>query len=199
MTIEPLTRRDVDEVAALHGEALRGLLTRLGPRAIRAYYTACAESAFATGLVVRGSGGLDGFVLGSADPAQLRRELILRNPDRFLTGIAMGVLRRPSTLWWLIMGLRGPSSGQFDNTCPELTYLAVAPSRRGRGVGRQLVQAFSSAMRAAGHTRYELSVDADNRDAERFYKQLGFVRVGEYDEFGIRRLRYALTLPAGLA
>ena len=195
MTIERLTLRDVDGVAALHGESLRGLLTRLGPRAMRAYYTACAESASATGFVVRGHDGLEGFVLGSADPAELRREVIGRKPRRFLTGVALGVLRRPGTLRWLVRGFRGPDSGRYDNTCPELTYLAVAPSHRGHGVGRQLVEAFSNAMRAADRTRYELSVDADNREAERFYQRLGFVRVGEYDEFGIRRLRYALTLP----
>jgi putative acetyltransferase len=77
---------------------------------------------------------------------------------------------------------------------PELTYLAVSPSRRGRGVGRQLVETFRDAIRDAGHSRFELSVDADNRDAARFYERLGFERVGEYDEFGTRHARYALAL-----
>lgn len=196
MSIERLNPRDVAEVAALHGESLTGLLTRLGPRARRAYYAACATSPFATGFVARGRDGLEGFVLGSANPAELRREVIGRDPMRFLAGIAMGVLRRPSNLRWLVRISSGPDAGHYDSKVPELIYLAVSPSRRGHGVGGQLVASFIDAMRAAGHTRFELSVDADNRAAARFYQRLGFERVGQYDEFGTRHVRYALTVGA---
>ena len=195
MSIEPLTQRDVADVAALHGETLTGLLTRLGPRATRAYYAACATSRFATGFVARNGGDLDGFVLGSANPTELRRDVIARDPMRILVGIVVGVLRRPGNLRWLVKSTRGPDSGHYNATAPELIYLAVSPSRRGRGVGRQLVEKFRDTMRApgGGPSRFELSVDADNRDAARFYERLGFERVAEYDEFGTRHIRYALA------
>jgi ribosomal protein S18 acetylase RimI-like enzyme len=198
VSIEQLSSRDVADVAALHGESLTGLLARLGPRARRAYYAACATSPFATGFVARSSEGLEGFVLGSANPAELRREVIGRDPLRFLAGIAAGVLRRPSNLRWLMKISRGPDSGHYDAKVPELIYLAVSPLRRGSGIGRQLVAAFTDAMRTQGHSRFELSVDADNREATRFYKRLGFERVGEYDEFGTRHVRYAMTLGKAL-
>jgi len=194
MTIERLSLRDVPEVVALHGEALGGLLSRLGKEALRAYYTACARSPSATALVARDSAGLLGFVLGTANPGKLRREVIGREPVRVLSGVALGALRRPSTIPWLLKSFSGPDSGDYDSTVAELTYLAVQPKRRGGGVGRQLVAAFSEAMRAAGRTRFELSVQDGNREAAEFYERLGFTRVGEYVEFGQRHFRYAMTL-----
>lgn len=195
MKIERLTPADADAVAALHEAALRGLLTRLGPTAIRAYYRAAATSPFATGYVTLGDQGVEGFVLGSVAPAALRRDVLARAPVRMLVGVVIGVLRRPANVRWLVQSFGGPGSG-YDATCAELTYLAVSPARRGRGVGRELVRAFSAAMHDAGHTRFELSVDRDNPDAGRFYERLGFARVGEYEEFGQRHVRYRLTLAA---
>jgi ribosomal protein S18 acetylase RimI-like enzyme len=194
MSIERLSLRDVPDVVALHGEALEGLLSRLGPDAMRAYYVGCAEAVNATGLVARGSDGLQGFVLGSANPTKLRREVIEREPMGVLGGVALGVLRRPGNLPWLLKSLLGPDSGHYDSTVPELTYLAVRPTHRGHGVGRQLVAAFSDAMRAAGQTRFELSVQDGNPQATAFYERLGFTRVGEYEEFGQRHFRYEITL-----
>jgi ribosomal protein S18 acetylase RimI-like enzyme len=196
VTIARLTLADVDDVAALHGSSLRGLLTRLGPSVTRAYYAAAATSPFATGYVARSDHGLDGFVLGSTSPGQLRRDILGRKPVRILAGIATGVIRRPGNLRWLLQSLGSPSSGYYDATCAELTYLAVSPARRGRGVGRELVGRFSDAMHDAGQTRYELSVDEDNPDATRFYERLGFAKVGEYEEFGQHHVRYRRTLAA---
>lgn len=138
---------------------------------------------------------VEGFVLGSVSHADLRRDVVRRNPLGVVVGIAVGVPRRPIALWRLLRSAGGPEAGHYDTTAPELIYLAVSPDRHGRGVGRRLVGAFSAAMRAAGHTRFELSVDEDNREATAFYDRLGFTRVGEYHEFGRHHVRYATTLP----
>jgi ribosomal protein S18 acetylase RimI-like enzyme len=194
--IARLTPADVDEVAALHGASLRGLLTRLGPSATRAYYAGAAKSPFALGYVARGNHGLEGFVLGSIEPAELRRDVVGREPVRILAGVAAGLLRRPGNLRWLLKSFGSPDAGYYDATCAELIYLAVSPARRGRGVGRDLVGKFSDAMHDAGQTRFELSVDADNPDAVRFYERLGFTKVGDYEEFGQRHVRYRRTFAA---
>jgi ribosomal protein S18 acetylase RimI-like enzyme len=189
-----LTSADVDEVAALHAASLRGLLTRLGPAATRAYYLAAAAAPLATGYVARSDHGLEGFVLGSVAPVQLRRDVVGREPVRIVAGVAVGLLRRPGNLRWLLKSFGSADSGYYDVTAAELTYLAVSPGRRGRGVGRALVEKFGDAMQRAGQTRFELSVDSDNSDAARFYERLGFTMVGEYQEFGQRHVRYRRTL-----
>lgn len=82
----------------------------------------------------------------------------------------------------------------YDGRAAELTYLAIDEKLRGAGIGGRLVEAFDRAVRDVGGTAYELSVDADNLPAMRFYETLGFVRVGEYHEFEILHKRYRREL-----
>ncbi len=52
--------------------------------------------------------------------------------------------------------------------------MGVLPEYRGKGIGRQLLQACISKARTKGITRIELEVRADNERAIALYKALGF-------------------------
>jgi ribosomal protein S18 acetylase RimI-like enzyme len=60
---------------------------------------------------------------------------------------------------------------------PELT-IAVVPSRRGKGLGRELLAKLLEQARAEGYEQISLSVEPDN-PAIRLYEQHGFAKVGE--------------------
>ncbi len=192
--IVPFGPEHAEQVAALHCAALTGLLTELGLPAARAYYAGCARAGSAIGFVHVQGGKVRGFVLGSVDPERLRRAAALASPLRTLAGIFLGALRRPGSLPRLIGSFRGPDEGGFDRAAPELTYLAVAPERRGSGLGGQLVDAFTRALRGAGISAYELSVDEENRGAIAFYEARGFESAGRYREFGAAHRRCRLRL-----
>lgn len=194
MKILPLAAEHADRIARLHVATLTGLLTQLGPAAARAFHAGCAASASATGFVALDGDALRGFVLGSARPADLRREVTRAKPVATAVGVGLGLLRRPAALAHLLRSFRGPDEGSYDADSAELIYLAVDPDARGSGVGRALVDAFTQAMRASGCAAYELSVDDDNRTGIVFYERLGFVEVGRYREFGIAHRRYRLVL-----
>jgi ribosomal protein S18 acetylase RimI-like enzyme len=93
-----------------------------------------------------------------------------------------------------VKSFRGPDDGAYDPQVPELTYLATAEHHRGSGIGRQLVDAFDTAMRERGAPAFELSVDEDNQAAIAFYERLGFRLSGKYREFGIVHRRYRREL-----
>jgi ribosomal protein S18 acetylase RimI-like enzyme len=192
MTIERLAGQHVSGVVALHDTELDGLLAQLGPHATRAYYAACASLPSAIGFVAVTDTRVDGFVLGALSHPKLRQAVTLANPLGVAYGVFEGLIRNPSLIRHLLPF--GGREGQYDDEAPELIYLAVAPSQRGHGIGASLVTAFSDAMRVAGQSRYELSVDADNPKAAVFYERLGFKRVGEYAEFGRRHVRYVMHL-----
>lgn len=62
--------------------------------------------------------------------------------------------------------------------------LAVAPAARGRGLGRQLLQAAVTALEEQGCARIKLTVLPDN-PALQLYQRLGFAEAGrENDYFG---------------
>jgi ribosomal protein S18 acetylase RimI-like enzyme len=198
--IVPLGVEHVHRVARLHCSCLTGLLSLLGQRAAEAFYAGCTRAESATAFVCLEEGEIQGFVVGSICPGRLKSEVVRQNTLGILSGICLGVLRRPAALRWLVKSFSGPDEGSYDAGAPELTYLAVAEERRGSGIGKQLVEAFTAAMRAAGVPAYALSVDAGNRQAVAFYESLGFLPAGSYREFGLLHRRYRLDLhPAGAA
>lgn len=193
MLIRSMQSRDVLAVTRLHQKTLGGLLTRLGSAAIRAYYSGALLSGAAIALVAEHGDELAGFVFGSMHPGELKRIALRRNPVGVVTGLALGIVRRPSNLLALRDSRRGPDRGRYDASAPELTYIAVGQPWRGGGVAVALLEAFTGAMREAGAPRYELSVEQRNQGARTFYERHGFQPVGEYHEFGLEFSRYALT------
>jgi ribosomal protein S18 acetylase RimI-like enzyme len=192
MAIEPMAHQHVDAVARLHCASLRGLLTQLGLPAARAFYSGSIGAQSAIALVYTEQSAVQGFVLGSAHPDQLKREVVRRNPAVTLLAVIWGTIRRPASLVWLVRSSRGPDEGIVDGRVAELTYLAVGSDSRSGGIGRQLVEAFNQALRATGVESYELSVDEDNAAAIGFYERQGFQLIGRYREFGMLHRRYRL-------
>ena len=191
--IERYGREHVAQMAALHAQCLTGLLTDLGPRAVRAFYIGALASPHAVGLVHLRDQAVRGLVFGSVRPAELRRQALYANFLGTLAGLALGVLRRPRLLSSLWASTRREHEG-YDTRAAELTYLAVAAEERGAGIGEELLEAFNTALSERGVAAYELSADFDNTDGIRFYERAGFRRVGEYEEFRIRHIRYRLEL-----
>ena len=192
--ITPLRAEHARQVAALHCATLTGLLSRLGPAAAEAFYIGCTRTPLAIGMVDVEASVVRGFVLGSLHPDLLQRDVLRKNPIGTLAAVARGILIRPAALIWLLKSFRGPDEGGFDAATPSLVYLSVAPDYRSGGAGRQLVDAFSNAVRTAGTGGYDLSVDEGNASAIAFYERLGFQLVGHYREFGVQHRRYRLAL-----
>jgi ribosomal protein S18 acetylase RimI-like enzyme len=194
--IVPLSREHVSAVARLHCASLSGLVRELGEPAVRAYYGGALGLEHAVTCVCLEGGAVAGFVAGSVHPDRMHSGVLRANPAGVLAGVLTGSLRRPSSLWWLARSLRGPDAVGYDARVPELTYLATDERHRRHGVGRQLVEAFSTALRARGVAAYELSVDEGNHSASAFYEHLGFRQVGRYQEFGAQHVRYRIELAA---
>jgi ribosomal protein S18 acetylase RimI-like enzyme len=146
----------------------------------------------AVGFVSVEEGAVRGFVLGSVHPKSLKREVLRRNAVATVAALALGIIKRPSSMVWLLRSLRGPDEGTYDGQAAELIYLAVDAERRTSGVGKSLVQAFTRAMRESGVSSFELSVDEDNQAAIRFYEAQRFQMIGRYREFGALHRRYKL-------
>lgn len=91
--------------------------------------------------------------------------------------VAIDEYRPVGAAWYRLFEAAEPGYGFVDEATPELT-IAVVPSRRGRGLGGELLRALLEGARSAGFEQVSLSVEPDN-PALRLYEENGFTKVGE--------------------
>ena len=91
--------------------------------------------------------------------------------------------------WYRLFRRDLPGYGFVDEETPELA-IAVVPSKRGHGVGDELLQELIAKARDAGYERLSLSVEPGN-PARKLYERHGFAVVDEGAE--------AWTMVASLA
>ncbi len=82
--------------------------------------------------------------------------------------------------WYRAFRAVEPGYGFVDEQTPELA-IAVVPSKRGHGVGDELLQALCEKAKAAGYERLSLSVEPGN-PARKLYERHGFEVVDEGDD-----------------
>ena len=91
--------------------------------------------------------------------------------------------------WYRLFKADNPGYGFIDEETPELS-IAVVPSKRGSGLGSELLEALMAKARAEGYAAISLSVEKDN-PAVSLYERHGFERVHEDD--GAYTMRADLT------
>jgi ribosomal protein S18 acetylase RimI-like enzyme len=96
-----------------------------------------------------------------------------RPGDRAL--IAIEGFQPAGAAWYRLFKPEQPGYGFVDEQTPELT-IAVVPSRRGRGLGEQLLSALLEQAQADGYAAVSLSVEPEN-PALQLYKKHGFETV----------------------
>ena len=82
--------------------------------------------------------------------------------------------------WYRVFPEDEPGYGFVDPETPELA-IAVVPSKRGHGIGEELLKDLISKAKEAGHSRLSLSVEPGN-PARKLYERYGFEVVDEGDE-----------------
>ncbi|HEY2939893.1 MAG TPA: GNAT family N-acetyltransferase [Gaiellaceae bacterium] len=81
--------------------------------------------------------------------------------------------------WYRLFKEDNPGYGFVDEETPELS-IAIVPSRRGSGLGSELLDALLERARADGHDAISLSVEKDS-PAVGLYERHGFERFREDD------------------
>ena len=81
--------------------------------------------------------------------------------------------------WYRLFKEDNPGYGFVDEATPELS-IAIVPSRRGTGLGSELLDALLERARAEGHGAISLSVEKDS-PAVGLYERHGFERFREDD------------------
>jgi ribosomal protein S18 acetylase RimI-like enzyme len=137
--------------------------------------------------------GVSELVLRAAEPHELPDVLAFwriaaedaHRPVDTHAGLATLHLRDPSALIVAVDGdqVVGTIIAGWDGWRCHLYRLAVAPSRRGAGIGRALVTAAEDRFRALGGTRADAMVLDDNEPAHRVWSASGYHRQQEWSRW----------------
>ena len=91
--------------------------------------------------------------------------------------VAIDEFQPVGAAWYRLFEQAEPGYGFVDEQTPELT-IAIVPSRRGKGLGRELLAKLLEQAREEGFREISLSVEPDN-PALHLYEDHGFAKVGE--------------------
>lgn len=114
----------------------------------------------------------EGVELSLGDGVDDLRRYLQRNPD--LSAVAEAGGR-----------VVGAVLAGHDGRRGYLYHLAVAPERRGEGIGRALVQRVQRQLKAAGVERILILVARGNDAGRRFWERVGWEGLNEAEPMGI--------------
>ncbi len=198
MQIIPLAAHHAATAARLHILGQPGtFLTSLGPGVLTALYRALPASAagFGFAALTDGARPVDaplGFVAATTSVGSL----FVQVGPRLIPPLAAQLLRRPGLIARCVQTATYPLRVQDQDSAAsaELLAIMVDPAWRSQGIGAALIAALLDACRTREIVRLDVTVDAANLSAQRFYERHGFLPHRRFTLYGRAMMHYRLML-----
>jgi ribosomal protein S18 acetylase RimI-like enzyme len=191
--ISELDDEGLKQLAVLHRAVMHTLLSDLGLPIVFKYYQAARSDLSVVGIsALDPSSKILGWAIGSHDPAAINTRL--RSPlPWFLLQMLRVAATRPMVFKQLVSSVF-TSLAQMEADAIELTYIGVASSQQGKGLGRELLNKFVEESRVKGYHSVVLSVEDENKAALTLYEKSGFHITRSFAEGRFQRHRMELIL-----
>lgn len=202
LRIEPLAPHHAKAAARLHVDGQPGtFLTSLGPDVLEVIYTALPGSDAGFGFAATLPDGqnlpeaIAGFVSATTSIGRLFRDMGVRHAGKLLPPLLARFARRPALIGRSMQtGLypllvRDQNTGEVENTA-ELLSIMVEQEWRSRGVGAMLLGALIAECAAREITHLDVTVDAGNQGARRFYARHDFQHQRSFRLYGRQMCQY---------
>lgn len=201
VTLTALLPDHAADAARLHILGQPGtFLTSLGSEVLTVLYRTLPASQHAFGFAAidpQWPPSLIGFVSATTSTGALFAELGTRHLRAFLPPLARRFARQPA----LIARAAQTALYPFLHAAPraagppaELLSIMVEPAQRGRGIGSLLVAALQAECRRRAIGALDVTVDAANAGAQRFYAAHGFTLVRTFPLYGRAMCLYQARL-----
>lgn len=168
----------------------RTFLTNLGPDVLTVLYRALPLSTLGFGFAaINCCHEIQGFVSATTSVGHLFIELGTRHIRQFLPPLFNRFVRQPTLLFRSIQTVLYPFLVRDHHTTKaqssaELLSIMVEPSRQNQGIGTALLQALVAECRNHAITQLDVTVDAQNYGAQRFYEQHQFAFQKQFQLYG---------------
>jgi ribosomal protein S18 acetylase RimI-like enzyme len=172
MTIRPGTAPDARRAAQLHSSSItEGFLPRLGWRFLERLYRCVVKDERSFLFIAEDDGRIVGMIAGTEDVHALYRRFLRRDGMFAAVVAAPRVVRNVRAV---LETLRYGGSSTNDLPPAELLAVAVDGSARGRGLGRELVDALNGEFARRGVPASKVVVGAANDQALQLYRGRGY-------------------------
>ena len=200
MPIIPLAPIHAAGAARLHIAGQPGtFLTALGPGVLTAIYRALPQTRAGFGFAaVDDHGALIGFTSATTSVGKLFGEIGSTQMGTLLPPLLKQLARHPALIWRSVQTAAYPllvGGGEAGPPPAELLSIMVEPSQRSQGIGAQLLAALVEACQNRAIPLLDVTVDADNAGAQRFYTRHGFAHHHDFTLYGRRMAQYRLPIP----
>lgn len=189
---------DAPVLARLHRRAFPGFfLSQLGEPFLVQFYLGFVDDPTAVVAVARDvNRNPQGVVVGSTDAQAFFGRLLRRRLLGLVWASARAVLRHPSTAPRLLKAVLYRGDVPQDRSGALLSSVCVDPAVSGRGIGSQLLVAWSNRALDMGAERAFLTTDAEGNDVvNAWYQREGWVVTGTFIAPGDRLMnRYEKDL-----
>lgn len=181
VTLLPLTAADAPSAARLHILGQPGtFLTRLGPRVLTLIYASLPDTrdGFGFSLMDTQDGQVLGYVAATLSVAGLFLDMATRGLADFVPALASQMAHEPSLIPLGVQSALYPLIMRDEKSprrSAELLAIMVEPSRRSQGFGALLMAALQAECVRRAVEWLDVTVDAANDGARRFYTEHGFV------------------------
>lgn len=205
MKIVPLAPEHAQTAARLHIAGQPGtFLTSLGPDVLTVFYSALSQSPAGFGFAAVEDNGKNemtvGFVSATTSVGKLFIEMGTKHIVRFLPPLLKRYAQQPKLAIQSVQTVLYPflvsenEGGESAQAPAELLSIMVEPAERSRGIGAQLLAALQEECRDRDIDLVDVTVDADNAGARRFYERHNFAWHHNFDLYGREMCQYKLQV-----
>jgi len=172
VSIRLATTADAPAMATLHAAEIdEGFLPTLGARFLGHLYRRVVRSPSSFAFVVDESAEVVAFAAGTENLRALYRSFLLHDGAAVVVAAGPRIVRS----WRRVAEtLRYPARDGAELPPAELIAIAVGREARGRGLGRELVDAVTAEFARRGVTAARVVAGADNEAALGLYRACGF-------------------------
>ncbi len=182
-------------------------LSSLGPAVLAVFYRALPQSPVGFGFVARDdrhtavapeTEAVIGFVAATTSTGRLFLELGTRQLPGFMPPLLKRFAHQPSLIGKAVQTVLYPllhrGDGRADGKVAELLAIMVEPAWRSQGVGARLVTGLIDECVERDLDAIDVTVDAQNEGARRFYAKHGFSEQGRFTLYGRAMCIYRLPI-----
>lgn len=179
MLIRDIRVQDAEKVAQIHIEAIGiGFISSLGLNFVRTLYREIGNSKVGFVYVADENSKVVGFIAGAMDVSKLYKEIVLKKGFLFIMPLIkyffrFAILKRiAETLFY-------PYRVKNDYCKAEILAVGVKKEHRGKGIGRNLMEAVIEEFRRRGIKEVKALTYNKDETSNQYYLNQGFKLIGE--------------------